>query len=45
VIDAFDREGVVQILSFASGGAALILLGWLYGKLLRGERRGAVPAA
>ncbi len=39
VIDAFDLEGVVQILSFASGGAALILLGWLYGKLLRGERR------
>ena len=39
VIDAFDREGVVQILSFASGGAALIVLGWLYGKLLRGERR------
>lgn len=37
VIDAFDREGVVQILSFASGGAALIGLGWLYGKLLRGE--------
>jgi uncharacterized membrane protein len=41
VIDAFEREGLLQILSFASGGVSLIVLGWLYGKLLRGERSDA----
>ena len=39
LIDAAALDGVLRILSFAAGGAALIVLGWFYGILLKGERR------
>ncbi len=39
LIDASALDGVLRILSFVGLGVSLIVLGWLYGKLLRGERR------
>ena len=46
-IDAAELDGVLRILSFAALGASLIVLGWFYGRLLRGERKAPVaqPAA
>jgi hypothetical protein len=38
VIDAQALDGLLRILSFFAGGAALIVLGWFYGTVLRGER-------
>jgi len=45
LIDASALEGVLRILSFAAGGAALIVLGRFYGILLRGERTSAEAKA
>lgn len=39
VFDAAALDGVLRILSFAVGGAALIVLGRFYGTLLRGQQR------
>lgn len=41
--DTRELDGLLRILSFAAGGAALIVLGRFYGTLLRGQK--AAPAA
>jgi len=38
LIDVAALGGVIRILAFLGAGAALIVLGWFYGKLLRTER-------
>ncbi len=45
IYDTRELDGVLRILSFAAGGAALIVLGWFYGTLLRGQRAQAKAGA
>lgn len=44
LVDAAELDGILRILSFFGLGASLIILGWFYGTLLRGEQRAAEPA-
>ena len=44
LIDAAELDTLLRILSFLGLGASLIVLGWFYGTLLRGERKPEAPA-